>query len=55
MTMFEKIKAMNVEELAKLFCENTTCAVCPANELCTFGHNGMKELLEREVEEDGRD
>lgn len=56
MTNFEKIKSMNLEELADMLCniasgeEGGGCKTCIASSLCSFGHNGMKELLESDSE-----
>lgn len=51
MTRFEKIKAMTIEEMADMMCENFECEKCPAQERCWRDHNGMKEFLEEEIDE----
>ena len=46
----DRIRAMSDEELARLFCFNTACAVCKAKELCHNGHNGWLEWMRQEGE-----
>lgn len=48
MTNYEKIKQSNINEMVEFLCTLTECEKCPASNLCYFGHNGMKEWLEKE-------
>lgn len=55
-TQFDRIKAMSVEELAKLLCNCSDCGNgrCYGNDLCTQGDgasNGIVKWLESEVTE----
>lgn len=53
MTRFEKMKEMNLGELANFLCDeqNDDCEHCVAFDLCRMGHLGMREYLEEELEE----
>jgi hypothetical protein len=55
MTNFDRIKAMSVEEMAKLLCDCSDCGNgrCYGNDLCTQGDgacNGLVKWLESEVQ-----
>lgn len=57
MTNFERIKAMSVDEMAKLLCDCSDCGNdgCYGNDLCIQGDgacNGLVKWLESEVEEE---
>ena len=51
MTLLERIKSADASELASFLCamyrRSYTCAGCPAEELCSFGHNGMLNWLKK--------
>jgi hypothetical protein len=56
-TNFDRIKAMSVEELAKLLCYCSDCGNgrCYGDKLCTYSDgacNGLVKWLESEVQED---
>lgn len=57
MTNFDRIKAMSIEELAKLLCYCSDCGNgrCYGDKLCTYGDdacNGLVKWLESEVQEE---
>ena len=56
MTNFERIKAMDVEEIAKYLCHMMTaecCYIsCPARYECAANDNGMVRFLESEVQDE---
>lgn len=47
MTIYERM-LQSKEEAARILCRKTDCNVCPAEQLCRTGHNGLKELLSME-------
>ena len=56
MTRFEKIKRMNVKDMASALCDwidriGSDCEHCPAVKMCKKGENGMMKWLLNEVEE----
>jgi len=57
MTNFEKIKRMNVKDMASALCDaidrvGGNCEHCPAEKICRKGENGMMKWLLDEVEND---
>ena len=51
MTNYEMIKQSSIEEMAIFLCDaQESCNKCPAREFCYFGHNGMKDWLEKECD-----
>lgn len=52
MTNYDRIKAMNVEEMADLLDSFMSCSDCRRNGNNCFPHYDIKEWLEREVEND---
>ena len=51
MTNYEMIKQSSIDELARFLCEEwEACSECPAREFCHYGHNGMKDWLEKECD-----
>lgn len=57
MTNFEKIKRMNVKDMASALCDaidrvGGNCEHCPAEKMCKKGENGMMKWLLDEVEND---
>ena len=58
MTNYEKIKQMDKGELSNFLC-NLMCGDCcenrcPATDLCSTRHSGMKDWLESEETDDER-
>lgn len=56
MKLLEGIKKADKSELAHFLCELVSqssqgCGTCPANEYCHFGHTGMLDWLEHEINE----
>lgn len=53
-TNYERIKAMSIEEMAKLLCGCSDCTseLCYGKELCRYGQNGCLKWLESEVEKE---
>ena len=51
MTLLERIKTADASELASFLCKmyvrSGTCDGCPAEGLCSFGHNGMLNWLKK--------
>lgn len=48
-TIFEKIKAMNQDELRHFMCDLfDECDCCPVNKACEWGSNGFKKFLDQE-------
>lgn len=56
MTLLEGIKKADKSELAHFLCELVSqssqgCGTCPASSKCYYGHTGMYEWLETEINE----
>ena len=51
MTLLERIKTADASELASFLCamyrRSCRCDGCPAEELCSYGHNGMLNWLKK--------
>ena len=54
MTNAEWIRSMDDVDLQDFLCEMLECKDCFADEYCYLGHNGIKEWLTMEREEDQR-
>ena len=52
MTNYEMIKQLSIDDMASFLCLSCDdCEDCIVNNLCYKGHNGMKEWLEKECDE----
>ena len=54
MTVMDKIKSMEKSELVDFLCKYMDCDEkrCPAVKECYYGHTGLYDWLESEVEDD---
>ena len=58
MTRYEYMKNIGLEKLAQFLCDMMDsnypggCGSCPAEEHCSFGHNGFIEWLKQEMKTD---
>lgn len=56
-TLFDGVKTADRIELAHFLCELVSqssqgCGTCPASSKCHYGHTGMLDWLEQEINED---